>query len=129
MRPSKPTVRRLYKKALLSVFGCGEKDLDSDLIAAVKSDVHCAGSAPGNWCGSDGALEIYCESGIPNASDINEFPPMPEFDYKGGCSYNSDRWAKVDALVNSGLNALGYSGTVVYHEPYNSAVVSVAWSY
>ena len=127
LRPSKPTVRRLYKQALLAVFGTGDKDADKYLAAALKSDVHCAGSAPGGWC-PDSVLEIYCESGIPNATDINEFPPMPEFGYKGGCSYNSDRWAKVDALVNSGLNALGYSGVVVYHEPYNSAVVAVGWA-
>ena len=125
-RPSKPTVRRLYKQALLAVFGTGDKDMDKHLVASLKNDIHLGGSAPGGWC-PHAALEIYCESGIPNATHINEFPPMPEFGVQGGCSYNADHWAKVDALVNSGLNALGYQGVTVYHEPYNNAVVAVAW--
>ena len=121
------TVRRLYRKALACVFGCGDADLDSDLLSALKKDVHLAGTSPGQWVSSDGVLEIYCESGIPNASDINEFPPMPEFGFEGGCSYNSDKWHKVDVLVNSGLEALGVTDRV-FHEPHNGAVVAVHWA-
>jgi hypothetical protein len=62
-----------------------------------------------------------------NASDIHEFPPMPEFDYKGGCSYNSDMWFNMDEYVNLMLEAQGCSRRV-FHEPINGAVVSVYWS-
>ena len=120
------TVRKLYREAILQTFGCGEKDLDKDLSLSLKKDIHIAGKGPGQWVDEDGVLEIYCESGIPNASDINEFPPMPEFGYKGGCSYNSDSWAKIDKYVNLGLKSMGRYEKV-YHEPFNGAVVGVYW--
>ena len=123
MKPRKTTIRRLYRKAIACVFGCGDADLDSDLLSALKKEVHLAGKGPGEWVGSNGVLEIYCESGIPNATDINEFA----FDGQYHCDYNSDKWCKVDSLVNSGLQALGHYERV-YHEPFNGAVVGVYWS-
>ena len=120
---NRATIRRLYRDAIIQVFGCGDKELDADLTAATKRDIHFGDRAPGQWS-PHSILEIYCEGGIPNATDINEFPPMPEFDFKGGCSYNSDKWAQVDGVVNLMLE-ISHPGLRVYHEPYNSAVVNI----
>jgi len=125
-KPSRATVRKFYREAILEFQGCGDKDLDKDLIAAVKKDIHIAGKAPGQWVDEHGVLEIYCESGIQNASDIHEFPPMPEHNYPGGCHYNSDTWYKIDKWVNLGLKGMGYSERV-FHEPHNGAVIAVHW--
>ena len=40
-------VRKLYREAILQVFGCGDKELDADLVKALKSDVHYSDEAPG----------------------------------------------------------------------------------
>ena len=128
-RTRKDTVRRLYREAILQVFGCGEKEYDTDIETAVKKDVHIAGQAPGDWVGDHGVLEIYCESGIPNATDINDFTAEArEFglDPSKAICYNSDQWFKIDKYVNLGLKAMGKYDTV-HHEPYNGAVVGVYW--
>jgi len=126
-RPSWRTIANLYRDGLTQVFGCGDSELDADLIKALKKDVHHGPDAPGLWSPSS-ILEIYCEGGIPNATDINEIPPMPEFGFmEGSCTYNSDRWYKVDDYVNQTLGLMGYPHRV-YYEPYNSAVVNVGWS-
>jgi hypothetical protein len=129
MKPRKNTVRKLYREGLLQVFGCGDNNIDKYLIAALKSDVHYGDEAPGGWT-NDSILEIYCENGIPNATDMNDFSyEAREFglDPSQAVSYNCDKWETVDKYVNLGLRALGFSDQV-YHEPYNSAVVSVSWS-
>ena len=118
-RTRRDTVRRLYREAILEYFG------ESDhLREAVKRDVHCANKAPGEWVGAHGVLEIYCEGGIPNASDIIE-PGW--YGLEGPTHYNSDTWAKADDWVNLGLAALGKTDRV-HHEPWNSAVIGVYWS-
>ena len=122
---NRATVRKAYRDALLQVFGCGDKELDVDLIRALKSDIHLGDKAPGQWSPTS-VLEIYCENGIPNASDIHEIPPMPEHGYKGGCRYNSDSWYKVDEIVNLLLEPV--YGVKVFSEPYNGAVVNVYFS-
>tara|TARA_R110002060_G_scaffold4017_1_gene6248 strand:- start:242 stop:658 length:417 start_codon:yes stop_codon:yes gene_type:complete len=128
-KPRKDTIRSLYRAGIIQYFGCGDKKLDRDLIKSTKKDVHIAGKAPGQWVSDEGVLEIYCESGIPNASDIYEIPPMPELGFmKGSCVYNSDRWCKLDEWVNLGLKARGYS-ECVRHEPYNGGVIGVFWDY
>ena len=47
------TIRKLYRDAIVQVFGCGDSELDSDLLRAVKSDVHYSDRAPGQWTGED----------------------------------------------------------------------------
>ena len=124
-KPSWKTIAKLYKEGLLQVFSAGSGEEDEYLVNALKRDVHKSSEAPGQWS-PHSILEIYCEGGIPNATDINEFPPMPEFGFKGGCFYNADSWAKVDQYVNQTLALQGYAEQV-YHEPYNSAVVNIGW--
>jgi hypothetical protein len=127
MKIRKDTIRKLYRDAIVQVFGCGEKDLDQDLLKAIKADVHYGADAPGQWSPSS-VLEIYCESGIPNATDINDFGAEAiefGFDPSEAVCYNSDRWAEVDNLVNLYLEAVGHSERF-YHEPCNAAVVNIA---
>ena len=129
MKTRRDTVRRLYREAILKYFGSGDVELDRHLTNALKRDVHLADQAPGEWVGDHGVLEIYCEGGIPNATDIQDFSiEAREFgiDPKDAVTYNSDKWAKIDAWVNLGLKSMGKSATV-HHEPYNGAVVGVYW--
>ena len=129
-RLTRATVRKLYREGLLQAFGCGDKELDEDLVKALKKDVHIAGKAPGKWVDEAGVLEIYCESGIPNATDINDFSCYAA---EAGCdpselvSYNCEKWFAVDKYVNLGLKGLGFSERI-FHEPHNGAVVAVHWS-
>ena len=121
------TIRKLYRDAIVQVFGCGDSELDSDLLRAVKSDVHYSDRAPGQWTGEGSILEIYCEGGIPNATDVNDFSCYAA---EVGCnpselvSYNTDKWDMIDGLVNLMLEAMGRYERY-YHEPYNGAVVGV----
>ncbi len=118
------TIRRLYRDAILQVFGSGDNELDASLVAATKRDIHFGDRAPGQWS-PDSILEIYCEGGIPNATDINEFPPMPEYGImKGSCIYNSDAWYRIDGVVNLMLEVI-QPGLKVHHEPHNGAVVNI----
>ena len=131
MKTRKDTVRRLYREAILKYFGANlTKDDDKYLSAALKRDVHIAGNAPGQWVGSHGVLEIYCEGGIPNATDIQDWRFLEqEFGVKPkeAFTYNSDKWFKIDQWVNLGLEAMGKPERV-HHEPYNSAVIGIYWS-
>ena len=124
---NRATVRRLYRDAITQVFGCGDKDIDRQLLKAIKEDVHLGNKAPGMWTGEGSILEIYCENGIPNASDINDFTAEAlefGFDPATAVSYNSDSWEMIDGLVNLMLEAMGKRERY-YHEPYNHAVVGV----
>jgi hypothetical protein len=121
-KPSWRTIANLYRDGLRQVFGCGDADLDADLIKALERDVHKGADAPGGWSPSS-ILEIYCEGGIPNASDIESF----EWEDKVHFYYASERWDKVDQYVNQTLRLMGYPHQV-YYEPYNGAVVSVNWN-
>jgi len=122
---NRATVKKLYRDAIVNVFGCDDKELDAQLLKAVKTDVHLGDKAPGQWS-PDSVLEIYCENGIPNASDINDF----SYEYKefgineNPISYNADKWEMIDSLVNLMLEAMGRSERY-YHEPYNNAVITV----
>ena len=122
---NRATIRKAYREAILRVFGCGDKELDAHLIRALKTDIHLGDKAPGQWS-PNSILEIYCENGIPNASDIHEIPPMPEYGYKGGCHYNSDSWCKVDGIVNLLLEPV--YGVKVFSEPYNAAVINIYYA-
>ena len=96
MSASRSVIRKLYRDAILQVFGCGDKELDTDLTRALKSDVHLGGKDPGQWSGKGAVLSIYCENGIPNASDIHDFThEYREFGIEGNpVSYNSEKWFK-----------------------------------
>ena len=118
---NRATIRKLYREAIINVFGCDDPELDAHLHAAIKKDVHYGAEAPGQWCGDEAALEIYCESGIPNASDY--FDPS-DYGFPGKVSYNSEKWNTVDGMVNLMLEAMGRIERY-HHEPYNSAVVGV----
>ena len=127
---NRATIRKLYREALVEYFGCGDTSLDKSLLRAVKEDIHLGGRAPGEWCGDHAVLEIYCENGIPNATDINDFGAEAlEFglDPSNAVAYNSDVWGSIDAWVNLALEVRG-AHKRVYHEPYNGAVVGVYWS-
>ena len=66
------TIRNLYRQAIIQYWG--GKPVDSDYLQkAVKRDIHIAGKGPGQWVSSHGVLEIYCEGGIPNASDVQDW--------------------------------------------------------
>jgi len=121
------TIKKYYREAIVSVFGCDDKKIDAQLLKAVKEDIHLVGHAPGEWISSEGVLEIYCENGIPNASDVHDFSyEAREFglDPSHAVSYNSDKWDMIDGLVNLMLEATGEPQRY-YHEPYNSAVVGI----
>jgi len=124
------TIRRLYREAILTYWGSGDKELDAHLNQAINKDIHLAGRAPGQWVDDGGVLEIYCESGIPNASDIQDFSCEARefgFDPSEAVCYNSDMWHKIDKWVNLWLEATGRPERV-YHEPHNGAVIAVHWS-
>ena len=123
---NRATIRKLYREAIVSVFGCDDKELDAQLLKAIKEDVHYGDRAPGEWC-NNAVLEIYCENGIPNATDIHDFSyEAREFglDPASAVSYNSDKWDTIDGLVNLMLEAMGKHERY-HHEPHNSAVVGV----
>ena len=114
------TVKNLYRDAILQVFGSGDKEADKSLIEAVASDIHFGDEAPGEWS-PDSVLEIYCENGIPNATDI--FYPQ-DYGFEGSASYNSESWADIDGVVNLMLEAMQRPERF-HHEPYNGAVINI----
>ena len=118
------TIRGLYREALTSVFGAGCSDVDECLLESVKKDIHLGGKDPGGWSRKGTVLSIYCESGIPNATDIID-PSW--FGLPGKVTYNSDKWSLVDETVNL-LLAVSHPGTRVFHEPVNAAVVNVYYA-
>jgi len=122
---NRASVRKAYRNAILEVFGCGDKDLDKHLLKAVKADMHLGGKDPGGY-GDNALLSIYCENGIPNASDIHDFTyEYQEFGVAGNpFSYNSEKWDNIDAIVNLLLEATGKLYRV-HHEPHCNAVVNV----
>ena len=44
---NRATIRKLYREAIVSVFGCDDKELDAQLLKAIKEDVHYGDRAPG----------------------------------------------------------------------------------
>ena len=129
-RIRRDTIRKKYREAIIKYWGSGDKEIDRDLSQALNKDVHIAGKAPGGWVDDGGVLEIYCESGIPNASDIQDFSCYAA---EAGCdpsemvSYNCETWFKIDARVTLWLEATGRPERV-FHEPHNGAVIAVHWS-
>jgi hypothetical protein len=129
MKLRKDQVRKMYRDSIVQIWGCGDKELDARIIKAVKRDVHYGADAPGEYCPGS-KLEIYCENGIPNASDIQDFSAeMREFgcsleDLKDSVMYHSEKWDMIDGMVNLLCEALGYPDRF-YHEPYNNAVIAI----
>jgi len=126
-RVRKDTVRRLYREAIAKYWYLDTDD--KHVSETLKRDVHLAGDAPGQWVSDHGILEIYCESGIPNASDIQDFSAEARefgFDPKDAVCYHTDVWHNIDSWVNLGLQAMGKRDKV-HHEPQNGGVVGVYW--
>ena len=117
---NRATLKKLYREAIVQVFGTGDNKADQGLLEAVKRDIHLSDKAPGRW-NPHSLLEIYCEGGIPNATDI--FDPS-WYGFTGKASYNADKWAEIDEIVNLMLS-VSHPGVKVYHEPYNNAVVNI----
>lgn len=119
---AKCDVRDAYRRAIAKKWFLKQKD--------IKKDIHIAGKAPGSWVDPDGGiLEIYCESGIPNASDIQDFSyEAREFgiDPSEAVVYHCDRWHEIDDLANQILaEKHGVTGRTFYHEPFNGAVIGI----
>ena len=131
MRCTNNKVKKMYQDAIFQVFGIDDDDAifeesNARLRRAIKRDVHLAKKAPGQWCPFS-TLEIYCEGGIPNASDVHDFgAEMREFGIKGeSVAYNHDKWLQVDGLVNLLAEAYGWHERFS-HEPYSDAVVTIS---
>jgi hypothetical protein len=123
---NRASIRKLYRDAIINVFGCDDKELDAQLLKAIKKDIHLGDAAPGQWS-PDSVLEIYCENGIPNATDIHDFTAEAiEFgcDPSNAVSYNSEKWNTIDDLVNLLLEAMGKNERF-HHEPFNGGVVGI----
>jgi len=117
---NRATIKKLYREAIVQVFGCNDAELDERLLASVNKDIHLGDKSPGQW--SPGSiLEIYCENGIPNATDY--FNPAWH-GFPGKASYNCDKWETIDGVVNLMLEAMGKDERY-YHEPYNAAVINI----
>ena len=122
MKATKATIKKLYIDAIMQY----QHQEDEK---RVRADVHTGGNAPGGWLNSTALLEIYCENGIRNATDVEDFSAEArEFglDPSQAVHYNSETWDSMDEYVNLMLDAMG-AGRRVYHEAYNSAVVGVFW--
>lgn len=126
--PSK--IKKFYQDALFQVFGCpGDSEMceqNQFMKAAIKRDVYLAKKAPGEWAPYS-CLEIYCEGGIPNATDVNDFNMHAvEFGFSPdqAVTYNHEAWQRVDGIVNLLLEALDCRDRY-HHEPYNNAVVNI----
>ena len=131
MKYSRNKLKRMYQDAIFQVFGIDDKDpifkeSNARLKRALKRDVHLASKAPGQWCPL-ATLEIYCEGGIPNATDVHDFgAEMREFGIEGeSVAYNHDKWLRVDGLVNLLAEAYGWHERFS-HEPYSDAVVAIS---
>jgi len=114
------TVRKLYQDAMLQVFGVGNKEFDNDLKEALVTDIHYGDQSPDQWS-PDSVLEVYCENGIPNATDISVLSWQCS---SGKVSHNCEKWYMVDDLVNLMLEAMERPERY-RHEPYNSTVVNI----
>jgi hypothetical protein len=110
-------IAELYRNAIRKVFNPhGDEYIDR----AIAHDVHPGDTAPGQWGNGRAILEIYCENGIPNATDI--FDPR-DYGFEGKPVYNSELWDRVDQLVQTKLDGVG--DILVYAEPVNGAVICV----
>ena len=112
---TKASIKKLYVQAIIQY-------QHQENEQSVRRDVRTTSKGSGNWC-PGALLEIYCENGIRNASDIESF----EWDGKHYTHYNSETWNSMDDYVNLMLEATG-THRRVYHEPYNDAVVGIYWA-
>ena len=111
-------VRDAYRRAIAKCWHLKQKD--------IKKDIHIADKAPGQWC-QRAVLEVYCEGGIPNASDVQDFRyEAREFGLstEGAIVYHADVWSKIDKMANEILAKKG-SYRTFYTEPYSNAVVGI----
>ncbi len=101
-------VRDAYRRAISKVWGLKQKD--------IKNDIHIGSKAPGQWSPAS-AVEIYCENGIPNATDMH----YSEF----GTFYHSESWVKIDNMANMLIQKKRPGSPRFHHEPYSNAVINV----
>ena len=123
MKARRDTVMKLYREAIFKIFGFEELGMEEEndyLSNGIKKDIHFSSEAPGQWS-PNSLLEIYCEGGIPNATDF--FDPSWH-GFPGPIVYNSDKWNLVDDYVNLFFQSQGLPDRF-YHEPFNSAVVNI----
>jgi len=133
MKITNGKIKKLYQDAIFQVFGAvpensadkTSRDHNDLLKEAIKRDVHIGKTAPGQWS-PHSTLEIYCENGLPNATDFHDFSAeLAEFGFTGNATCcNMTKWTEVDGIVNLFLEAIG-SARRFYHEPYNTAVVNI----
>jgi len=110
MKIANCNVRDAYRQAIAKVWGLKQKD--------IKDDIHIGNKAPGQWSDGRATLEIYCENGIPNATDMH----YSEF----GTFYHSESWCKIDDKANELLRKKFPGSHTRFHcEPYNNAIVCV----
>lgn len=121
MKVTKATIKKLYVDAIMK-YQYAEDE------TKIRKDVHTGGNAPGNWA-PHALLEIYCENGIMNATDIQDFSAeAAEFgvDPADAVCYHADIWANMDEYVNLMLQAQGCNNKC-YSEGVNGGVVAVYW--
>ena len=46
---NRATIKKLYREAIIQVFGCNDPDLDKRLLTSVKEDIHLGDASPGQW--------------------------------------------------------------------------------
>lgn len=109
-------VRNAYVQAIRERWTPGEGSI---LREDFDKDVHVGGEAPGGWA-PRALVEIYCEDGIPNASDVNDWS-----DFGGGVTYNCEEWFAIDKRVYEILVEKGRTDIRPYTESHNHAVLSV----
>lgn len=134
-------IGRLFKAAILEMMG----NLVTEEI--VERDVRIAPTHQ-EWISAEGILEVACEGGIMNASDVEVF----YWDDREIVARYADTWDKITETVNERLctarielghalwrHRFGSAGlrlfagsrqwstvaSVVHYEPYNSAIVGV----
>ena len=102
-------IARLFRAAILEAM----EGLVTQEI--VERDVRIAPTAQ-EWVSDDAILEIACESGIMNASDVERF----YWDNREIVVRYADTWDKITKAVNEQLDL-----AQVHYEPHNSAIVGV----
>jgi len=108
----KNTIKNFYVDAIV-------KYQHNEDVKAIRKDVRVRCQ----W-NPNASIEIYCEDGIMNATDIiHSYNPVGS-DPAKSVRYCSEIWIAMDAYVNQQLEFLDYD-VKVYSAPVNDAVVAV----
>ena len=126
-------LKKMYQDAIFQVFGIQDPDplfkaSNKRLKRSIKQDVRISSNEATTFDDflDVSSLTIYCEGEIPNATDVHDFSAeLAEFGFTGSAvQYNSDKWSKVDGLVNLLAEAYGWHERF-YHEPHSSAMIVI----